>query len=80
MSNPADFELRRQSIQRHLDSQKTPRQRNILGQFATPYPLALEVVQYVRKLRGDQNLPLRFLEPALGTGGGVFFRIARGIP
>lgn len=59
----------RYSIQQILDSGKTDKERNILGQFSTPYSLAKDMVNYVLKFRHDDNIA--FLEPAIGTG--VFF-------
>ena len=41
--------------------------RNRLGQFATPYDLAVEVARYAAGLL-DPGTPVRFLDPAVGTG------------
>ena len=52
-----------------MDAQKTQKERNILGQFSTPYPLALDIMNYLKgKVDKDS---LAFLEPAIGTG--VFY-------
>ncbi len=34
----------REMLQRKLDAQKTAKERNILGQFATPLPLATDIM------------------------------------
>jgi adenine-specific DNA-methyltransferase len=70
MRNTTKIEVQRQVIQRELDLQKTPAQRNILGQFATPIDLANDILQDVVKImpKGEK---IRFLDPAIGTG--VFF-------
>ena len=49
-----------------LDGLKTAAERNKWGQFATPTPLALGLANYARTIIGDQ--PVRFLDPAIGTG------------
>ncbi len=70
MKNTTKLEAQRQSIQRELDLQKTPAQRNILGQFATPINLANDILRDVVKImpKGEK---ICFLDPAIGTG--VFF-------
>jgi adenine-specific DNA-methyltransferase len=70
MRNTTKIEVQRQIIQRELDLQKTPVQRNILGQFATPIDLAQDILRDVVKImpKGEK---IRFLDPAIGTG--VFF-------
>lgn len=62
-------EKERYSLQQLLDSQKSETERNILGQFSTPYPLAAEMVKYVLSLNQAENVC--FLEPSIGTG--VFY-------
>lgn len=61
------IEQLRQQLQGELDAQKSRQERNLLGQFATPYPLACEIVEY---LDHGGLLPeeIRFLEPSIGTG------------
>ncbi len=61
------IESSRLKAQQHLDSSKTQAERNKLGQFATPGPLAKEVLEYARKIL-PSNLNIRFLDPAVGTG------------
>ena len=64
-----DREIRRKKIQDGLDAQKTQKDRNILGQFSTPYPLALDIMQYMHGVTGSDNASL--IEPAIGMG--VFY-------
>jgi hypothetical protein len=60
------IEERRQEQQTRLDSLKTASERNKWGQFATPPGLALSIARYAHALMG--NTPIRFLDPAIGTG------------
>jgi len=67
MVHVSTLEQRRMSLQANLDAAKTKAERNRLGQFATPTVLAREILQFgVGLLKA--NLPVRFLDPALGTG------------
>lgn len=61
-------EYRRQELQRWLDGNKPATERNRLGQFATPYDLALEITHYVKNVAGDRLHAVRFADPAIGTG------------
>lgn len=45
---------------------KTQEERNAMGQFATPYPLACDIMKCISRWRGDALTSL--LEPAFGTG------------
>lgn len=66
MASLEKTETQRLCEQDHLDSLKTPRERNRWGQFATPPALALDIARYARmKLR---NQAVSFLDPAIGTG------------
>jgi predicted RNA methylase len=56
----------RQAEQVRLDNLKTAAERNKLGQFATPTPLAVSLARYAQTLMGKQ--PVRFLDPSIGTG------------
>lgn len=67
MLDIAKKERERLSLQSLLDSQKSQSERNRLGQFATPTRLACDILKYARKLLPEGH-PLRFLDPALGTG------------
>lgn len=57
----------RQERQAELDEQKTQGERNRLGQFATPEPLALEMLSLAHAL-WKPSTKLRFFDPAIGIG------------
>lgn len=60
------IESRRLAMQLALDAGKTHRSRNEMGQFSTPFALALDIMRRIRELcPGDDTA---FLEPAFGTG------------
>ncbi len=63
----AEIEAERAALQRTCDAEKTQRERNRLGQFATPPQLALEILRFAKKLLPAEE-KLRFLDPAFGTG------------
>jgi predicted RNA methylase len=67
-------EILRQEIQSSLDAEKSLAERNRLGQYATPYSLAIEITELVQSLY--PNLPhyLHFGDPAIGSGS--FFSAA----
>ncbi|MBF0213569.1 MAG: Eco57I restriction-modification methylase domain-containing protein [Magnetococcales bacterium] len=67
MSAPNPIETRRLLLQTSCDSDKTQRERNRLGQFATPTELATDVLQHAY-VQLPTDLPVRFLDPAIGTG------------
>ena len=56
--------LRRQA---EMDARSSPAERNRLGQFATPPPLARQIAAAALE-HLPAGEPIRFLEPALGTG------------
>lgn len=62
----AATEIDRQKIQATLDQQRTLKERNALGQFATPLPLAREIARVALDYLGRG--PIHFLEPSLGSG------------
>ena len=62
----AAIEARRLALQRTQDEGRSRAERNRLGQFATPGPLAGELLRYAHQLIGSG--PVRFLDPAIGTG------------
>ncbi|MDA8099636.1 MAG: XamI family restriction endonuclease [Nitrospiraceae bacterium] len=64
------LEERRYKLQLNVDAAKTQAERNILGQFSTPYPLALQIVERAL-IELSPSESFTFLEPALGSG--VFF-------
>ena len=57
----------RLDVQVQIDARKDARERNRLGQFATPPSLALEITRQARALF-RRSSGVRFLDPALGTG------------
>jgi adenine-specific DNA-methyltransferase len=61
------IEQQRVIVQAKLDGLKTQPERNRLGQFATPTPLAQDILEYAFTLfpPGER---VRFLDPAVGTG------------
>lgn len=61
------IESSRLKVQKHLDSSKTQAERNKLGQFATPGALAIDILEYARKILPSSQR-IRFLDPAFGTG------------
>jgi adenine-specific DNA-methyltransferase len=62
----AHLERRRIQLQAELDVGRPQAERNRLGQFATPPDLALDVLTTAKKL--TDHAPIRFLDPAFGTG------------
>ncbi len=66
-------ENKRQSEQAQIDSAKGHQERNRLGQFATPWPIADQMLAYAATLQDSPEI--RFLDPALGTG--VFYSALR---
>jgi adenine-specific DNA-methyltransferase len=67
-------EAERQAVQERLDARRTAAERNRLGQFATPNALALEIAHCARALWDMRAGPVRFADPAVGTGS--FFSAA----
>ena len=60
----------RADAQNLTDASKSAEQRNKLGQFSTPFPVACQIVaRALKALPSDSSIV--FLEPALGTG--VFY-------
>ena len=68
-------ENNRKIMQDGLDALKTQKGRNMTGQYSTPYPLALDMMQYMRTLIGNDSAS--FIEPAIGTG--VFYSAYRDV-
>lgn len=70
MTVPRDIdsiEQERCTLQAMLDGHKSQAERNKLGQFATPTQLARDVLAYGLALL-PKSAPVRFLDPAIGTG------------
>src|SRR5262245_35501835 len=63
-----EIEQERQREQARLDQRKGSAERNRAGQFATPPALALDIVEYARRLCEGSAEPVRFLEPCIGAG------------
>jgi hypothetical protein len=61
-------EARRQAIQAALDSSRSAAERNRLGQFASPYALAVQIARYVQSVAGRHLRTIRFADPSIGTG------------
>lgn len=61
------LEAHRLELQIELDAAKSKLERNQMGQFATPGPLAIQVLERAKQLVAS-NDPIRFLDPAFGTG------------
>jgi hypothetical protein len=62
-----EIEQRRLELQGALDSAKSQAQRNKLGQFATPTALATDILRAAKSFL-PKTCPVRFLDPAFGTG------------
>ena len=60
------IESKRMQFQTAVDNSKSIENRRRLGQFATPYELAQEIISFALTLQGKKEIS--FLEPAFGTG------------
>lgn len=60
------LEKEREELQQKLDSQKTQKERNRLGQFATPYSLARDIMKVMKPMCKGACTSL--IEPSMGTG------------
>jgi adenine-specific DNA-methyltransferase len=67
MREYTEKEKTRQAIQQELDCLKTADERNVLGQFATPIDLAMDILEYAKKIITNRS-NIKFLDPAFGTG------------
>ncbi|MCC7407816.1 MAG: Eco57I restriction-modification methylase domain-containing protein [Phycisphaeraceae bacterium] len=67
-------EARRQAIQSVIDGAKSAAERNRLGQFATPYTLAVGIAGFVRSLIPQDHCTIHFADPSIGSGS--FFSAA----
>lgn len=65
------IEAKRQELQKTLDATKPLDERNRMGQYSTPYPLAEQICRYLKNYTGERIES--FLEPAAGTG--VFYSV-----
>ncbi len=64
----SSLETQRQTIQVAIDARKSAKERNRLGQFATPNALAVGIAQYVQSVLGSTQGNIRFADPSLGSG------------
>lgn len=62
------IESDRQNTQTTLDSLKSASERNKTGQYATPFSLAREIVEFIRDTYFTETDKIHFLDPAVGTG------------
>lgn len=62
-------EARRFEMQRRIDEGRDQLSRNVMGQFSTPFRLAIDIVRQTFSYVEAKNIA--FIEPAVGTG--VFF-------
>jgi adenine-specific DNA-methyltransferase len=69
-------ETLRMRQQQEIDDNRSALARNQMGQFATPLPLAIEVVERALE-HFSKDGPVRMLEPSCGTG--AFFSALRSI-
>jgi adenine-specific DNA-methyltransferase len=78
MVNKLKIEDERLRLQEELDSQKSQKDRNRMGQFSTPTHLADEILGYAKSLIGNPpNVDM--LDPACGTGA-FFSALLKNIP
>ncbi len=68
MKELQQIESGRQNAQTRLDGLKSTSERNKMGQYATPFSLAREIVEFVRDTYFAETDKIRFLDPAAGTG------------
>lgn len=57
MSEVQDIETRRMARQIQLDAELSAKERNILGQFATPPAMALDIIAHAKTLL-DPETPI----------------------
>lgn len=65
-----ELEHQRQVLQTKLDSLKDQGERNVMGQFSTPFSLANDILMHAKNFLPTSS-QVRFLDPAFGTG--VFY-------
>ena len=76
---PHEVESERQAAQERLNSLNGPTQRNKMGQYATPFPLARDIVEFVRDRYLTVIDGIRFLDPAVGAGA-FFSALLHAVP
>lgn len=67
MQELSDIEKSRQDLQISLDGEKTQEERNVKGQFSTPFQLATDILNHAGTLL-PKTKKVRFMDPAFGTG------------
>lgn len=65
-----ETEQYRRGLQEELDEGKDLGERRAMGQFATPYELATDIVAETKRYL-PKKTPIRMLEPSMGTGAFV---------
>ena len=65
-----ETEQYRRILQEAIDEEKDLGERRAMGQFATPYELATEIVAETKRYL-PKKTPIRMLEPSMGTGAFV---------
>lgn len=60
------YNLERDRLQKALDAQKTSKERNMKGQFATPYTLACSIMKKAKTFCHKRTVS--FIEPSIGLG------------
>ena len=60
------YNIERDRLQKALDAQKTSKERNMKGQFATPYTLACSIMKKAKTFCHKRTLS--FIEPSIGLG------------
>ena len=66
-SGSFSLEAKRLHRQKMVDASKSSLERNRLGQFSTPFPLANRISEYTLLFK-KERMALRMLEPAAGSG------------
>lgn len=61
-------ENKRQRLQAKIDAQKDSLRRNQLGQYATPFQLAMDIANVAVKLWQERADKIAFLDPGFGSG------------
>ena len=60
------YNIERDILQKALDAQKTSKERNMKGQFATPYTLACSIMKKAKTFCHKRTVS--FIEPSIGLG------------
>jgi hypothetical protein len=68
MRSALEHEERRLREQARLDLAMGAGERNRTGQFATPAPLAEDILRFCKEWWEERPRPVHFLEPCVGTG------------